>query len=274
MRITAFDLERFTKDLGEDKAIAFRSRWNAARRWNQQQMTAPRMLEWLEQTPTGSTDLLLELAGTTDPGCTELQLLLDLRLQSQLLTATLQCDWTSAGDQERLQGVLQKLSAAADTPVPQLIIAAAAAHSGGLSEFRQALLQRLVEKLNRTAIAGPADEDAQTLTVPAALSRSQQYAALLLARRLADTVPAELLGRILEQALPPEGSGLHSLVQMAILNDALLLARQLSLPVQAADIERRRSLLMDRQMASTETQSSNDIRAAVEKLLQNKVTEP
>ncbi|MFM7863178.1 MAG: hypothetical protein ACKPHU_03120, partial [Planctomycetaceae bacterium] len=36
LQVTPFDLERFTRDLGEDKAIAFRSRWNAARRWNLQ----------------------------------------------------------------------------------------------------------------------------------------------------------------------------------------------------------------------------------------------
>jgi hypothetical protein len=44
--------------------------------------------------------------------------------------------------------------------------------------------------------------------------------------------------------------------------------------VQAADIERRRSQLTTRQMASAETQTGEDIQAAVEKLLQNTVPEP
>ena len=274
LRITPFDLERFTKDLGEDKAIAFRSRWNAARRWNLQQMNAQRILEWLEQTPAGSTDLLLELSGTTDPGCAEPQMLLDLRLQSQLLTATLQCDWTGTENQERLQRVLRKLSAGQETTSPQLIIAAAAAHSGGLPESQQALLQRLLASLIPPAAAGPETAAARTPTVPDSLYRSQHHAVLLLARKFADNAPAEMLSQLLERALPAEDSGLNSLVELAILNDAWLLARQLSLPAQAADIERRRSQLTTRQLAAADTQAGQDIQAAVEKLLQNTVPEP
>ncbi|MFN5627371.1 MAG: hypothetical protein ACK5DM_25740, partial [Planctomyces sp.] len=274
LRITPFDLERFTRDLGEDKAIAFRSRWNAARRWNLQQMTAQRILEWLEQTSAASTNLLLELSGTTDPGCTELQMLLDLRLQSQLLTAALQCDWTGAEDRERLQRVLQKMAAAADASGPQLIIAAAAAQSAGLSESQQALLQRLVASLPPAATAESAAEDAPQPTIPDSLYRIQQHAVLLLARKAGDNWPAELLRQVLERALPAEDSGLNTLVELAILNDALLLARQLSLPRQAAEIEHRRNQLTDRQLAAAETQSGHDIQAAVEKLLQTTVSEP
>ncbi|MFN9047770.1 MAG: tetratricopeptide repeat protein [Planctomyces sp.] len=274
LRITPFDLERFTRDLGEDKAIAFRSRWNAARRWNLQQMTAQRILEWLEQTSAASTNLLLELSGTTDPGCTELQMLLDLRLQSQLLTAALQCDWTGAEDRERLQRVLQKMAAAADASGPQLIIAAAAAQSAGLSESQQALLQRLVASLPPAATAESAAEDAPQPTIPDSLYRIQQHAVLLLARKAGDNWPAELLRQVLERALPAEDSGLNTLVELAILNDALLLARQLSLPLQAAEIEHRRNQLTDRQLAAAETQSGHDIQAAVEKLLQTTVSEP
>jgi hypothetical protein len=97
---------------------------------------------------------------------------------------------------------------------------------------------------------------------------------LLLARKVADNAPAEMLSQLLDRTLPAEDSGLNCLVELAIMNEALLLARQLSLPVQAADIERRRSQLTTRQMASAETQTGEDIQAAVEKLLQNTVPEP
>jgi hypothetical protein len=83
-----------------------------------------------------------------------------------------------------------------------------------------------------------------------------------------------LLRQVLERALPAEDSGLNTLVELAILNDALLLARQLSLPLQAAEIEHRRNQLTDRQLAAAETQSGHDIQAAVEKLLQTTVSEP
>jgi tetratricopeptide (TPR) repeat protein len=274
LQVTPFDLERFTRDLGEDKAIAFRSRWNAARRWNLQQMTAERILTWLDQPAAAASSLLLELVGTTDPGCGDLQQLHELKLQSQLLTAVGQGDWSTVEVQQRLRQTLLRISENTDTNSRQLIVAAAAARSAGLSEFESPLHKRLIASMATKETDAVPVQVTDRLEIPVSLRNSPELAALLLARRLTvagDRQQAELL---LTTALPKSNSRLHRFVQIAVFNEALLLAEQLSMTQQTADITARRNQIIADHLTTATSQSSSDIQTAVEKLLQAAPPQP
>ncbi len=267
--VTPFDLARFTQDLGEDKAIAFRSRWNAARRWNLQQMHASRILLWLEQ-PAGLTglDLLLEVSGTTDPGCTDIDQLQQLRLQSQLLTAVGQCDWTVPEILARLQQSITRLAGTADVPPQQLLIAAAAARSAGMFEMARTLQSRLVDITPAPAPTVHADSSAD-VGISLSLRQHQNLALLLLARQAvtddaADALPKQLL----LAGLPQDSTNLHPLVELAALNEALIVAEKLSLTEPLGMIRTRKAELTARQTQLPAQQAPTDLAAAIESLLQ------
>ena len=274
LQVTQFELERFTRDLGEDKAIAFRSRWNAARRWNLQQMTPDRILTWLEQPVSAVSTLLLELVGTTDPGCSDVQQLHELKLQSQLLTAVWQGDWSALEIQQRLREVLGRISETAESNSRQLIIAAAVARSAGLPELESRLLTRLISTM------GPEDNNAAPLqmidqsAISDSLRTSTDVPAILLARRIAAEGDRHAAEQLLANAITNTNSRLHSYVQLAVLNDALLLANQLALPQMAADITTRRNQITARHLTTAAPQSSTDIQAAVNRLLQANPPQP
>ncbi|MEJ7593635.1 MAG: tetratricopeptide repeat protein [Planctomycetaceae bacterium] len=100
LNVTAHDIDEFTSDLDDDKAVAFKSRFNASQRWARQQIAAEKLVNWFEiavqsaaqdmddseQNP-GHFDLLLEVTGTTDPRSRDVATLKSGRMDSVILKA-------------------------------------------------------------------------------------------------------------------------------------------------------------------------------------------
>ena len=53
LNVTAHDIDVFTSDLDDDKAVAFKSRFNASQRWARQQIAADKLVMWFD---AGSSD--------------------------------------------------------------------------------------------------------------------------------------------------------------------------------------------------------------------------
>ena len=185
-----------------------------------------------------------------------------------------QGDWSTLEIQQRLREVLERISEIAESNTRQLIIAAAAARSAGLPELESRLLSRLISTM------GPADNNAAPVqmidqsAIPDSLRTSTDVPAILLARRIAVEGDRRIAEQLLAKAITNTNSRLHSFVQLAVLNDGLLLAEQLALPRMAAEITNRRNQIAARHLTTAAPQSGTDIQAAVNRLLQAQPPQP
>ncbi|MFM7863177.1 MAG: hypothetical protein ACKPHU_03115, partial [Planctomycetaceae bacterium] len=93
----------------------------------------------------------------------------ELKLQSQLLTAVWQCDWSTVEVQQRLRQTLLRISENTDTNSRQLIVAAAAARSAGLSEFESPLHKRLIASMAAKETDAVAVQVTDRLEIPVSL---------------------------------------------------------------------------------------------------------
>ncbi len=269
LSVTNHDVDRFTRDLGEDKAIAFRSRWNASRRWGQQQIRAEQLVSWLERNlehaakpqdeAKQSPELLLELSGTTDPGCIEEDALLSIRPESLLFQAIEQADFSDASLRDRLQLAVTKIADTADVSAALLCVGILVNQKVAVTPGFAALPPGLAQKLSqsRSTNDGTINAD-QARGIPQSLRDCPEIAELLLTRALLarSAMPAEIVERLLTDGLKSAASTGNRLVSLAIVNECLAIATKAGLTHRVPDIQTLQKRLIQQQTQQSASAST------------------
>lgn len=256
LSVTDADLTGFATTLGEDKAIAFRSRWNASRRWSLRQLSPQRLLEWLElQTEELEADdtalpcdMLIEIAGGDGIVGADRDQLLTMRLQSLLVTAALGSQLTEDTDRKRFQGICSRLQPLQTVSVSPSVFRLAllsycVAHASSLAAEQSQLegvlrryLERPTEELpqreNDRGIAMQLRTVDQPLLVSAAASLAAQEET------------GDLAAGLLQAGTSEVSETLSEPVRLAVLNEAFYVAGRLGLASQANMIEQQREQLL------------------------------
>jgi hypothetical protein len=260
LSVTSHDVDRFTRDLGEDKAIAFRSRWNAARRWGLQQIGEEQILKWLERcleepatSGAGSpfdVDLLLELSGTSDPGCLDVEKLREIRAESLLFQAIARADFSDENNQSRLMKSLLTLNDSRDRPVGLLCAAVLLTRKLPVTSATTNLKNQLIDQLAAIPVRSDAATAATTdVEIPVSLRTTLSLAKLLLIREslVASRLPAAKAESLITQALNELNRCPQRLVRLAVLNEAWALLQVYDLPVVRMQVEVLRQGLIEEQ---------------------------
>lgn len=271
LSVTSHDVDRFTRDLGEDKAIAFRSRWNASRRWGQQQIRAEQLVSWLERnlddvrkagnTAGQSADVLLELSGTTDPGCVEDAALKSVSPESLLFQAIQQADFSEAFIRQRLQNAETKIAAAEEVSAAILYSAILMHQNAAGNPGYAAIPAGLTQKLSLSLMTNPAVADShEARAIPQSLRNCPEIPRLLLARTFLarSEIPAAVLeGLLTDSLMAAENTG-NRLVTLAVVNECLAIAARAGLTDRVPEIQRLQTRwiqLQTRQSNNASTES-------------------
>lgn len=236
--VTTSELEAFTSGLEADKATAFQSRYNAARRWSEQKMGGEPIARWLIQqlnhrgsaddTSRDGGDLLLELqesvadTGDAYPGSKE------LRLDSPVLRVLPRAIQNDPSLSETLATTLKDLSARKSTSVIQLSLGIVVSDLINLTETRDQLIEQL-DTLLKSNHLSPADEG---LTGPLSNSpmlslRKSEAAALIVVTRWLTThhhLKTDIAVRWIHTAMQTAGRSRSRIVRLAIGREAELLS--------------------------------------------------
>lgn len=237
--VTTSELEAFTSGLDPDKATAFQSRYNAARRWSEQKMTGEPIARWLIQQlsnrdTTDNTsrddvgDLLLELqesvaeTGDAYPGSKE------LRLDSPVLRVLPKAIQSDPSLSETLAVAVKDLSVRGSTSVIQLSLGILVSDLIDLPETRD----KLVEQLDAVLTSDHRPAADKGLTGPLSnspmlsLRRSDAAALIVVTRWLAthNHLKTDMAVRWIHTALQRAASSRSRIVRLAIGREAELLS--------------------------------------------------
>ena len=282
--LSQHDLQQFTKTLEQDRAAAFRSRWNAAVQWSVRQMTAERLVAWLEtQLEASSAEassqpasrprntLLLIPDGPGDPAETNPERLTQLVVQSLLLEAAWRGEFASGELREKLRKLTGRLLDQSVDDIGLLCAAAAFADRAELTNERDRLIARLLES---SAVPPPPGQAGQLQK-----TQGDEFAGLQIAglvefgqRLLADgRIDQTMAERLWEAAVAVTERPGARLVRLAVLNRAAGAAARAGLQVVA---ERYRGkadeLVTEQQQAGGRTRADVETLAeVVRRLLQS-----
>jgi hypothetical protein len=244
--LSQHDLQQFTKTLEQDRAAAFRSRWNAAVQWSVRQMTAERLVAWLEtQLEASSAEassqptsrprntLLLIPDGPGDPAETNPERLTQLVVQSLLLEAAWRGEFASGELREKLRKLTGRLLDQSVDDIGLLCAAAAFADRAELTNERDRLIARLLES---SAVPPPPGQAGQLQK-----TQGDEFAGLQIAglvefgqRLLADgRIDQTMAERLWEAAVAATERPGARLVRLAVLNRAAGAAARAGLQVVA-----------------------------------------
>ena len=276
LNVTSHDIDEFTSDLDDDKAVAFKSRFNASQRWARQQISAAKLVSWFEaavQAATddighselniGHSDLLLELTGTTDPRTHDIATLKRIRIDSAIVRAI---ENQAFDDETEKQTLTSKIQALLNTrnPPPSLLTASLAF----VIRLKDAELKTaVIEKLS-SLNAAAADTQRETTNqssmqkIPEALRSSPELAIVFAVQMLVQTdAHSDSIQHLLQVAEEKAKTIDNRLVRIAVLNECLAMATQSKLATAAQSLETRCDAVMAEQIngASIGTPGSIDI---------------
>jgi hypothetical protein len=275
LNVTSHDIEEFTSDLDDDKAVAFKSRFNASQRWARQQITAAKLVSWFETAVQNATDeigpsdsdiahsdLLLELTGTTDPRTHDIASLERIRMDSAIVRAI---ENQAFDDETERQTLTKSIRALLDTtnPPPSLLTASLAfAIRLNDDELRTAVAEML-KTLNPAAAADshPANsEKSTTQKIPAALRSFPELAVIFAAQMLARSdADSNAIQHLLQFANESTKTIDNRLVRIAVLNECLAMATQSKLTQLAATLQTERDAAIAEQVAGTSIGTTGSI---------------
>ncbi len=290
LNVTAHDIDKFASDLDDDKAVAFKSRFNASQRWARQQISAEKLVNWFEIAvqstaqnigdsdldpghvdagPASETrgklsigdpdlnpehfDMLLELTGTTDPRTHDAVLLKTVRMDSVIVKAIEK----QSCDDEKLRAALTAdiRTLLADDSPPASLLTAALAFALRMDDAE--IKAAVVEKLNLLKESAAPDAVSEAVErspkprIPEALRSAPDFAAIFAAKMLV-TLEAnpDAVQRLLQHAAAKANSINNRLVQIAVLNECLATATQAKLTDLAATLEIERDRVIADQIAA------------------------
>ncbi|MBL8812619.1 MAG: tetratricopeptide repeat protein, partial [Planctomycetaceae bacterium] len=281
--VTTSELEAFTSGLEADKATAFQSRYNAARRWSEQKMTGEPIARWLIQQLSNrgpevdsmmdvDGDLLLELqesvadTGDVYPGSKE------LRLDSPVLRVLPKAIQTDPSLSETLAVAVKDLSVRRSTSVIQLSLGILVSDLIDLPETRDQLIEQLDSLLKSDRVSA-ADEG---LTGPLSNSpmlslRKSEAAALIVVTRWLAThhhLRTDMAVQWTHTALQRAARSRSRIVRLAIGREAELLSGFLGDEKTQSEVTSYYAQLRDTDPAKPEVEGSSaspkfDLRRAI-----------
>ncbi len=240
--VTKSELEAFTSSLEADKATAFQSRFNAARRWSEQKMAGEPIVSWvirqlnppdnangsLADTPC---DLLLEMqesvgdTGSEYPGSKE------LRLDSPVLRALPKATQNDPSLSETLASVVKQLSDRKNASIVQLSLGILVSDLINQPEPRDTLIAQLDELLRASQVTSSNKEpggsgELLTNSPMPSLRKSEAAAVIVVARRMVTHhhIKSDMAARWIHFALAGARQSQSRHVRLAIGREAELLA--------------------------------------------------
>ncbi|MBC7966811.1 MAG: hypothetical protein H7Z17_12910, partial [Fuerstia sp.] len=275
LNVTAHDIEEFTSDLDDDKAVAFKSRFNASQRWARQQISAEKLVYWFEiavqsaaedtgdaDLDPGRFDLLLELTGTTDPRTRDAATLKTGRMDSVILKAIEKQSFDDEKMRTTLTASIRTLLADENPPVSLLTAALAVALRMDNAELRNGVVEKL-NLLQAPVTPETVSETAARLpkpTIPAALRSAPDVSVALAAKMLVQSgMHADAVNRLLQHAAARAKTVDNRLVQIAVLNECLATATQAKLTDLAVTLETERDTVLADQIAAVSLGTSGSI---------------
>lgn len=277
LNVTPHDIDEFTSDLDDDKAIAFKSRFNASQRWARQQITAEKLLIWFEMSIAeianteervdnkSQADLLLEISGTTDPQSRDLEQLKQLRLESVLLNGMTRLSFDSDELERRIQAAIAGLLAQQSSDVRLLGVALALARQLQLKEH-DAICQRLSASAERVGYHGESESEDPKKTgnqhepmgqsaayrIPEILRSDAELACVLIARGLAtQSDKRELVTQLLDRSAEAARRCPNRLVRIAVLQECAAVAQLAGLAELATTFDSHSSATIAEHLKST-----------------------
>ena len=277
LNVTSHDIDEFTSDLDDDKAVAFKSRFNASQRWARQQISAAKLVSWFElavQSATqanetlnsvaGQSDLLLELTGTTDPRTHDAAILKTIRMDSVIVQAIGKQSFEDEKLRLTLTTNIQRLLTSQHPPASLITAALAFAITIEDAELKTSLVDQL------SLLTAPQAPDAVSETseraskqkIPESLRSDPELAVVFAARMLAQSdVKTEVIQHLLQLAEEKAKTIDNRLVRIAVLNECLAVANQAALTQLAASLTTQRDTVISEQISggSIGTPGSIDI---------------
>ena len=259
--VTDYELQRFSATLGEDKAIAFRSRWNASRRWSERQLTTERLLEWMElqteellrEASSPECSLLIEFDGSADPGEVDPEELRGLRLRGLLPQTARQSLFAGPEQLQRFVDVCSRLTGTSGSnggPDPirlrLVLLCLLTAEANSLADEAAVLRSEAMEMLaaeTTAVVEGAVPGNRRTAEE---LQQSQLPTLICVAAELcaAETAGA-LAGHLLERCLSGDDrSSMSNMVRLAVLNESLHVAGFLGSTAQVQRVQELRDELL------------------------------
>ncbi|MDA1229218.1 MAG: tetratricopeptide repeat protein [Planctomycetota bacterium] len=261
LNVTAHDIDEFTSDLDDDKAVAFKSRFNASQRWARQQILADKLVAWFEiavqivDHRSGQSDLLLELTGTTDPRCHDAAALTTLRIDSTIIDAIDKQPFDDEKQRKILTISIANLLSMKNPPASLLTASMAFAMRLDDAELKTAVIEKL-SSLNASATATDAfsqtPERSSMQKIPEALRSAPEIAVIFAANMLVQSdAKSEGILHLLELAEEKTKSIDNRLVRIAVLNECLAIATQSKLTQLAISLQTERDAVIAEQINGT-----------------------
>jgi hypothetical protein len=283
LNVTSHDIDEFTSDLDDDKAIAFKSRYNASQRWARQQITPEKLIAWFEMSVDGMedevapppVDLLLEISGTTDPRSRDEEHLNQLRLDSVLLTVVARETVDREAFSDRVRAAIGRLTAMKKPDIRLLGIAFAIARKFELQAEMDAVGDSLarvtsmaddteaivsdradLSQRERNEVARSGSEN----RVPAILRRDSDLACVLIAGLLVDQpTRIETVRKLLNRSHEAAERCPNRIVQIAVLQEAANVASRAGFTELATALKADSGTAIDRQVQSTSSATAGNI---------------
>ena len=265
LNVTSHDIDEFTSDLDDDKAVAFKSRFNASQRWARQHISAEKLASWFEmavQNATeeighsnldiGHSDLLLELTGSTDPRNHDIETLKRIRIDSAIVTAI---DNQAFDEETVLESLATKIHALLNSSNPQpSLLTASLAFAMRLDDPE--LAAAVIEKLRSWKPAATADArpeiagGSSTPKIPEALRSFPELAVVFAAEMLVQSdAKSDTIQHLLQFTAQKAKTIDSRLVQIAVFNECLAIANQAALTELAASLAAQRDAIIGEQIS-------------------------
>ncbi len=249
LNVTPHDIDEFTSDLDDDKAIAFKSRFNASQRWARQQITPEKIVTWFEMsvsdltgdspgTDPESIDILLEVSGATDPRTSDKDALQRLTIESLLLNSIRKSEFTDPNLIKRTDAAVSQLTMNDKIQLPLLTVALALSDRMPLTN-RDALNARIDAAANLPVIipeSNPAERKSSRL--PEALRSDPDLSCMQTARLLATQPDRQpLVTHLLNRSAAAAARCNSRLLKIAVLNECVAVAKLAGLKDQVSQLE-------------------------------------
>jgi hypothetical protein len=287
LNVTPHDIDEFTDDLDDDKAIAFKSRFNASQRWARQQISAEKLVAWYAMAVDDvvaaaadpkkvngnladqSADLLLELSGTTDLRCRDAEELRGLRLNSVLLAVVSKSTFDSEELRKRIKAATETLLAQPAADARLLTVSLALAIQTADEEMVEKICDKPLE------VAGTAENSGVPIAagnvvgrpnrIPEILRSEADLSCVLMAGLVANRPEQRgLIGQLLERSIAAANGSANRLIKVAVLQECVAVSKRAGLADLVAQWEQLAAAAVDEQIKATSVGIEGEIDLAHE----------
>jgi tetratricopeptide (TPR) repeat protein len=287
LNVTSHDIDEFTSDLDDDKAIAFKSRFNASQRWARQQISAEKLVAWyamavddvvanatdaqngVEKRANQPVDLLLELSGTTDPRCRDAEELRGLRLDSVLLNVISKSTFESEELRQKIKAATEILLAQQAADARLLTVALALAMQTADEEMVKKICDKSLEVVgtadNSSTVADKATTVGRPNRIPEILRSDCDFSCALMAGLVANRQKQKsLIDRLLQRSIVAANGSANRLIKLAVLQECVAVSKRAGLAELVAQCERLATAAVDEQIKATSVGIEGEIDLAHE----------